>query len=104
MKTLLGAALTTAAMAAAALFAWRLTRGVEAWFAYSGAADALMWSVVAALILAVFAVPAAAWGVAARCWLVKLRDGERIEATHGVLLDERSRRRLAVEDEAEYHQ
>jgi hypothetical protein len=102
VKTLLGAALTTAAIAAAALFAWRITRGVEAWFAYSGAADTLMWSVVAALILAVFAIPAAAWGFAARCWLIKLRDGERVEATHGVLLGERPRRRLTVEDEAEY--
>ena len=60
---------------------WRITRGVESWFATSGAGDVLMWSLVAALVLSVFAIPVGAWGVAARLWLVRMHEGEYLEST-----------------------
>lgn len=59
----------------------RITNGVESWFAASGAADALMWSLVAALILTFFAIPLGAFGVAARMWLVRVKEGEYLEST-----------------------
>ncbi len=66
---------------------WWVCTGITDWFTYhSEASDMLMWSLVAALILTVFAIPAAAWGIAARAWVIRLRDDERAEATARVLL------------------
>lgn len=86
MRPIFGAALVTATLAVGSVVTWRITRGVEAWFATSGAGNVLMWSVVVALILTAFALPAAAWGLAARAWVVKIRHGERLEAPYWALL------------------
>ena len=99
MRIFFGAALTTATLAAGVWFAWRLTLGIESWFATSGAGDAIMWSVVAAIILTVFALPAAAWGLAARAWVVRLEYHQRLEATHAVLFSDRPAQRHLAEPE-----
>jgi hypothetical protein len=65
---------------------WRITSGVESWFTTSGAGNVLMWSVVAALILAVAAVPAAAWGMASRTWVVRVRQGEYLASSAHILV------------------
>jgi hypothetical protein len=64
---------------------WRITSGVESWFVISGAGNVLMWSVVAALILAVAAIPAAAWGMASRTWIVRVRQGEYLASSAHIL-------------------
>lgn len=90
MRALGGAALTVAVAAGGILVAWRITRGVEAWFVYSGAGDVLMWTVVATLILVVLgvggAVVAGAWGLAARAYVVRLNSGEYLESVTRTLL------------------
>ena len=87
MRLFAGAALATAALAAGAWAGYRLTTGIEWWLVESGAADALGWAIVAALGLTVFALPAAMWGLAARCWLVRVDPHQRLEATHRALMD-----------------
>jgi hypothetical protein len=87
MKLTFGAALTLALVAIPAYLVWWLSTRITDWFAYhSETGDMLMWSLVVALILAVFAIPAAAWGIAARIWVIRLREDERAEATARVLL------------------
>lgn len=81
VRALLGSALTLAIVGIPAYVVWRITRGVESWFITSGAGDVLMWALVAALVLTVFAIPAGAWGIAARLWLVRMREGEYLEST-----------------------
>lgn len=96
MKPLLGVALAIAIVGAPLYVLWRIAHGVESWFATSGAGDVLMWSLVAALVLTVFAIPAAAWGVAARMWLVRVREGEYLESTpHALQAPARPRAQLA---------
>ncbi|RRR75223.1 MAG: hypothetical protein EI684_05305 [Candidatus Viridilinea halotolerans] len=86
--TTLGALLTVAALAAGAIFAWRIVTGVETWLITSGAGHMLGWSLVAWIILAGAALPAWTWGIAAQAWVIKLRDGERLVATHRALIQE----------------
>lgn len=93
MRHIAGAALITTAIAAGFLLAWRLIRGIEWWLVDSGAAHVLMWSIVAALVLTVFALPAAMWGLAARCWIIRMETNQRLESTAHVLAKE-SRQRL----------
>jgi hypothetical protein len=81
----LGVITTAGAVALAWFVGWRITSGVESWFVISGAGNVLMWSVVAALILAVAAVPAAAWGLAARTWIVRVRHGEELASSAHIL-------------------
>lgn len=80
MRLLAGAVATVAGVLGFFFVLVRITSGVEGWFATSGAADVLMWSVVSALVIAVFAVPLGAYGLAARMWLVKMREGEYLES------------------------
>ena len=88
MKAFIGAAITLAIIAIPAYVVWRLVRGVEGWFVSSGAGDVLMWSLIAALVLAVFAIPVGAWGLAARLWVVRMRDDEYLVSTAHVLLEQ----------------
>ena len=81
MRALAGSTLFLLIVGAPAWALWRITIGVEGWFAQSGAGDVLMWSLVAALMLAVFAIPVGAWGIAARLWLVRVRESEYLEST-----------------------
>ena len=78
----------------------RITNGVENWFITSGAGDVLMWSLVAALTLTFFAIPAGAFGVAARMWLVRMREGEYLESTPHALLTPARPRSLAEPPES----
>lgn len=92
------AALATAfALALVGLGAWRIVAGVESWFDRTPAAgNIVLWSLVAALILAVFAIPAAAWGFAARAWATRLRQGEHLESHAHVIA--RAHQRLTTID------
>jgi hypothetical protein len=86
MKLTFGAALTLAMVAIPAFIVWRVSVGVESWFATSGAGNVLMWSVVLALVASVAAIPVGAWGLAARMWVVRLDEQQRMESTARVLL------------------
>lgn len=88
----LGAILTTFVLFALGFGAWRLVAGVEGWFARTPAAgNAILWTLVAALVLAVLAIPAAAWGLAARAWVIRLREGEHLESHAHALLEAQQR-------------
>jgi hypothetical protein len=84
---LLGASIVGVVLIIVGGVIWWVCNGITRWFDYNpGASDALMWSFTVALILSVFAIPAAAWGIAARMWVIRLRDDERAEATASMLL------------------
>ncbi|MEI7646571.1 MAG: hypothetical protein WCJ55_20050 [Chloroflexales bacterium] len=89
MRLTFGAALTLAMVAIPAYVVWRVTQGIEEWFATSGAGNLLMWSIIVALVLSVAALPVAAWGVAARMWIIRLHEDERAVASARVLLPSR---------------
>jgi hypothetical protein len=96
MKHTFGAALILALVAIPAYVVWRITQGVENWFAESGAGDVLMWSFVVALVLAAAAIPVAAWGQAARMWVIRVDEGQRLASTARVLLPLAEPARLPV--------
>lgn len=102
MRAFTGSALLLLIVGAPAYLVWRITRGVEFWFATSGAGDVLMWALVAALALAVFAIPVALWGVAARMWVVRLDEGQYLESTpHALAAPARPRARPQLRIDAE---
>jgi hypothetical protein len=100
MKLTFGTALTLAMVAIPAYVVWRITQGVENWFATSGAGDVLMWSFVIALVVSAAAIPVGMWGIAARMWVVKLDQTQRLESTGRVLLPTTTRPILAEPVEA----
>lgn len=100
MKPWIGSALALGLVAVPAYIVWRITRGVESWFSASGAGDVIMWALVAALVLSVFAIPAAAWGLAARMWVVRLEQGQRLESAAHALGAPVRRQLVTVEAEA----
>jgi hypothetical protein len=80
-----------AAIVGFGLFAgWRALSAVEGWFNSSGAGNLIMWALVACLVLLLLGLTGAiligAYGVAARPWVVRLEQGQHIEATHRALL------------------
>ncbi|MEI6777712.1 MAG: hypothetical protein WCK70_12505 [Chloroflexales bacterium] len=94
---LFGATIAVGAVALAWFIGWRITSGVESWFAVSGAGNVLMWAVVAALVLTAFAIPAGAWGIAARMWVVRMHEGDYLESTpHALLPQDAARLMLPV--------
>jgi hypothetical protein len=93
---LIGATVVAGTLGLAWFVVWRITSGVESWFATSGAGNVLMWSLVAALILAVFAIPAGAWGIAARMWVVKMHRDEYLTSTPHALLPQAAARALSA--------
>lgn len=85
MGKLLGATSVVGILVFALYLAHRIAVGVEGWFYTSGAGDVLGWSFIAAMVLAVFAIPAGAWGIAGRQWIVRLRSDERAESLPAIL-------------------
>jgi hypothetical protein len=102
MKQLLGVIAVAGALGLIWFIGWRITDGVEGWFVASGAGNLLMWSLVAALILTVGAIPAAAWGIAARMWVVKMHQGQYLASTAHALLPQAAPQLTEVK-ELEYH-
>jgi hypothetical protein len=94
---LIGAITALGALALGWFITWRITSGVESWFAASGAGNVLGWSLVAALALAVFAIPAGAWGLAIRMWVVKMRRDEYLGSTPHALLPQAAAQIAAAE-------
>lgn len=87
MRSILGAAIFVGPVLVLAGVVWWVCAGIDGWFvANPGAGGVLGWSLVVALVLTFFALPAAAWGVAARMWVVRLREHERLEATLPVIM------------------
>lgn len=85
MGKLLGALLVLSVPAFALYLAHRVAVNIEGWFIESGAGHVLGWAVVACLVLAFLALPVGAFGIAARCWIVRLDRGARLESTARVL-------------------
>lgn len=88
--TTLGALLTVAALGGGAIIAWRVITGVETWLTTSGAGHTLGWSLVAWIILAGAALPAWAWGMAARAWIIRRRVGEHLVSSAHLLMDQQA--------------
>ena len=86
---LLGAATVAGVLFTIGFAAWRIVSSVEAWFMISGAGNVIGWAFVGAVVLTVFAIPAGAWGLAARMWLVRLHEGERAESAARILAPRR---------------
>lgn len=104
MKPLLGAALLLGPTGIAFFVVYRITRGVESWFASSGAGDWLMWSVVAAVIIAALGIGAGvalgAVGLGLRPYVVRLEAGQYLESMPHALRAPARARALAASPQA----
>lgn len=81
-----GALLALAVPAGVLYLAHRVAVNIEGWFIESGAGDVIGWAFVACLVLTFLALPVGAFGLAARCWVVRLDEHERLESTARVLV------------------
>jgi hypothetical protein len=100
VKQFFGPALLMAMVAIPGYVIWRVTTNVEDWFAYSGAGAYIGWAFVVAMCLACAAIPVGAWGLAARAWVVRIDEGQRLESTAHALAPARQRGQLATVEAA----
>jgi hypothetical protein len=81
MRALVSAALVIGIVGIPALVVWRIVRGVEGWFWHNPAAgDAILWTLVAAVVIALLGVgmgiALGAIGLGLRPYVVRLRLDE----------------------------
>lgn len=85
MGKLLGSIFVTAALAGGLLLAYRIAAGIDGWFTASGAGNWIGWGFTLCLLLSFLAMPVGAFGLAARAWVVRLDEHQRLESTARVL-------------------
>lgn len=106
MRPFIGSALVLLILGAPAWALYRIIRGVEGWFSYNpGAGNTIGWTLTACVVLLLLGLTAVilagASGLAARAWVVRLEEGQRLESTAHTLTAPRGRPQLGAYVDAE---